>query len=264
MSGGWNPVTGRDNHGGGRPPFAPQGGGPMPAQGQAYIPHMGGPGYSFGMAPQFAGYPGMAAYGGGYMAAAPSYYPQPPGGGMPMAPPPMAQHPMHPGGFQTQQTFSYQPNGAGNMLPRQPQPYPVIDPTMPAAQMTNSSGGVGCEPGYNYFFPAEHTKAHIFKTSTPPWQLPPTAQIPFKATHIPCTTTMADLLKGFGCTNPVAKKNRVFEVIGSGSGKWYKGLAISGDDKDMLKKTLKEVGWDMTRTGNPHEKPIVCLWFCKD
>ncbi|ATY65697.1 hypothetical protein A9K55_001615 [Cordyceps militaris] len=268
MSGGWNPVTGRDNHGGGRPPFAPQGGGPMPAQGQAYIPHMGGPGYSFGMAPQFAGYPGMAAYGGGYVAAAPSYYPQHPGagggGGMPMAPPPMAQHPMHPGGFQTQQTFSYQPNGAGNLLPRQPQPYPVIDPTMPAAQMTNSSGGVGCEPGYNYFFPAEHTKAHIFKTSTPPWQLPPTAQIPFKATHIPCTTTMADLLKGFGCTNPVAKKNRVFEVIGSGSGKWYKGLAISGDDKDMLKKTLKEVGWDMTRTGNPHEKPIVCLWFCKD
>ncbi|OAA57747.1 hypothetical protein ISF_06988 [Cordyceps fumosorosea ARSEF 2679] len=272
MSGGWNPVTGRDNYGG-RPSFAPQGGGPMPAQGQAYIPHLGGPGcYNLGMVPQYAGYyPGMAAYGGGYVpAAAPTNFfpPQAPigggggGGGMPMmaGPPP----PQPTSGFYAQQTFSCQPNGTANVLPRQPQPYPVIDPTMPAAHMTNSSGGVGCEPGYNYFFPAEHTKAHVFKTSTPPWQLPPTAQIPFKAAHIPCTTTMAELLKGFGCTNPVAKKNKCFEVIGGGSGKWYKGLAVCGDDKDMLKKTVKEVGWDMTRTGNPHEKPIVCLWFCKD
>lgn len=267
MSGGWNPVTGRDNHGGGRPNFAPQGGGPMPGQGQAYIPHTGGPGYNFGMAtqfgmaPQYAGYPGMAAYGGGYMTGYPpgaAFYPQPGGGMMSM----QQQGPS--AGFYTQQTFSYQPNGTGNVLPRQPQPYPVIDPAMPAAQMTNSSGGVGCEPGYNYFFPAEHTKAHIFKSSTPPWQLPPTAQIPFKATHIPCTTTMAELLKGFGCTNPVPKKNKCFEVIGGGSGKWYKGLAINGDDKDMMKKTVKDVGWDMSRTGNAHEKPIVCLWFCKD
>lgn len=271
MSGGWNPVTGRDNHGG-RPNFAPQGGGPMPSQGQAYIPHTGGPGYNFGMLPQYAGYPSMAAYGGGYMTAPPissAFYPQPAGMGG-MMPPMMAapqphQQPMPSAGFYAPpQTFSHQPNGTGNVLPRQPQPYPAIDPSMPAAQMTNSSGGVGCEPGYNYFFPAEHTKAHVFKSSTPPWQLPPTAQMPFKATHIPCTTTMAELLKGFGCTNPVAKKNKCFEVIGGGSGKWYKGLAISGDDKDMMKKTIKEVGWDMTRTGNAHEKPIVCLWFCKD
>ncbi len=31
---------------------------------------------------------------------------------------------------------------------------PVINPAMPAANMTNNTGGVGCEPGYNYFFPA--------------------------------------------------------------------------------------------------------------
>lgn len=256
-------MTGRDTHAGGRPSFAPQGA-PMPGQGQAYIPHAGGPGYSFGMIPQYAGYPAMSAYGG-YLpmsvgGGGGGFYPQ----GMAMPTPMLMQQQQPSTGFYTAQTFSYQPNGAGNMLPRQPQPYPSIDPTMPAAQMTNSSGGVGCEPGYNYFFPAEHTKAHIFKTNTPPWQLPPTAQIPFKAAHIPCTTTMAELLKGFGCTNPVAKKNKCFEVIGGGSGKWYKGLAISGDDKDMLKKTIKDVGWDMTRTGNPNEKPIVCLWFCKD
>jgi hypothetical protein len=167
-------------------------------------------------------------------------------------------------GYHPQQTFSYQPNGTGNIFPRQPQPYPNIDAAMPAAQMTNTTGGTGCEPGYNYFFPAEHTKAHVFKTNTPPWQLPPTAQIPFKAAHIPCNTTMAELLKGFGCTNPTPKKNKCFEVVSGGGGKWYKGLEVNGADKDMLKKTIKDVGWDSTRTGNPNEKPVVCLWFCRD
>ncbi|RFU78564.1 hypothetical protein TARUN_3658 [Trichoderma arundinaceum] len=260
MSGGWNPITGRDS-GSGRPTFAPYGA-PQPAQGQAYIPHAGGPGYSFGTVPQYSAWPNMA-YG---------HYPLG-GQGVPLAAPPYAvpaacggyaapQGPM--GGFYTQQTFSYQPNGTGNILPRQPQPYPNIDPTMPAAQMTNTTGGTGCEPGYNYFFPAEHAKAHVFKTNTPPWQLPPTAQIPFKAAHIPCNTTMAELLKGFGCTNPTPKKNKCFEVVSGGGGKWYKGLEVNGADKDILKKTIKDVGWDSTRTGNPNEKPVVCLWFCRD
>ncbi|KAK1251874.1 hypothetical protein MKX07_007353 [Trichoderma sp. CBMAI-0711] len=254
MSGGWNPLTGRDS-GSGRPAFAPYGA-PQVAQGQAYIPHAGGPGYAFGTVPQPSAWPSMT-YG---------YYPLGAAPGVPQyaAPgyPPFQQGPA--AGFYTQQSFSYQPNGTGNMLPRQPQPYPNIDPTMPAAQMTNTTGGTGCEPGYNYFFPAEHTKAHIFKTNTPPWQLPSTAQIPFKAAHIPCNTTMAELLKGFGCTNATPKKNRCFEVVSGGGGKWYKGLEVNGADKDMLKKTIKDVGWDSTRTGNPNEKPVVCLWFCRD
>ncbi|PNP60247.1 hypothetical protein THARTR1_00271 [Trichoderma harzianum] len=255
MSGGWNPLTGRDS-GSGRPAFTPYGA-PQPAQGQAYIPHAGGPGYSFGTMPQHSAWPNMTY--GYYPLAASQGVPQyvVPGAGYPPAQGPSA-------GYYTQQTYSYQPNGTGNMLPRQPQPYPNIDPTMPAAQMTNTTGGTGCEPGYNYFFPAEHTKAHVFKTNTPPWQLPPTAQIPFKAAHIPCNTTMAELLKGFGCTNATPKKNKCFEVVSGGGGKWYKGLEVNGADKDMLKKTIKDVGWDSTRTGNPNEKPVVCLWFCRD
>ncbi|KAK5995460.1 hypothetical protein PT974_03867 [Cladobotryum mycophilum] len=235
MSGGWNPVTGRDSTGQ-RPNFAPYGA-PMPAQGQAYIPHVGGPGYNLGTVPQYGYWPsmshGMYSLGAQGMSAASPY-------GMPTAAgyPPSGPY----AGFHTQQTFSYQPNGTGNILPRQPQPYPNIDSTMPAAQMTNSTGGTGCEPGYNYFFPAEHTKAHIFKTNTPPWQLPPTAQMPFKAAHIPCNTTMAELLKGFGCTNPTPKKNKCYEVVSGGGGKWYKGLEVNGADKDMLKKTIKDVG----------------------
>lgn len=261
MSGGWNPITGRDS-GSGRPTFAPFGA-PQPAQGQAYIPHAGGPGYNFGTVHPYGAWPSMT-YGYHPLAAAAAAQYAVPAAAAAAAVPGYgaAQGPV--AGFYTQQTFAYQPNGTGNMLPRQPQPYPNIDPTMPAAQMTNTTGGTGCEPGYNYFFPAEHTKAHVFKTNTPPWQLPPTAQIPFKAAHIPCNTTMAELLKGFGCTNATPKKNKCFEVVSGGGGKWYKGLEVNGADKDLLKKTIKDVGWDATRTGNANEKPVVCLWFCRD
>ncbi|SPJ70558.1 uncharacterized protein FTOL_00286 [Fusarium torulosum] len=241
MSGGWNPINGRDATGT-RPNFAPVGA-PMPTQGQPYIPHIGGPGYNFGLVASPYGY----MYGAGAVYGQPAY-------GLPQAQLP---------GFQTQQTFSHQPNGAGNILPRQPQPQPHIDTQMPAAQLTNSSGGVGCEPGYNYFFPAAHTKVHVFKSDSPPWQLPANAQIPFIASHVPTTTKLGDLLKGFGCTNPNDKKNRCFELYSGGNGKWYKGYAFNGDDKDECAKTMDQVGWDSSRTGNPGEKPVVCLWFCK-
>lgn len=151
MSGGWNPVTGRDPMAS-RPPLAPYGA-PVPSQGQPYVYHSGGPGYSFGSSGALAG--------GAYAAQGPV------------------------GGLYPTQAFSYQPNGAGNLVARQPQSYPYIDPTMPAAQMTNSSGGVGCESGYNYFFPAKHTKAHVLRSNIPPWQLLSTTQMPFKAAHIP-------------------------------------------------------------------------------
>lgn len=148
---------------------------------------------------------------------------------------------------------------------RLPQAPPKIDPTMPAANMTNSTGGVGCEPGYNYFFPAEHTKIHVLKTgATPPWQLPPHFAQPFHAAHVPVSTTLAELLQGFGATNPVAKKNKCYEVVQGGNGKWYKGLCFNGDEKDAMKMTLKDLGWDRTRSGKPGEKPVVYLYITKD
>ncbi|KAM0556091.1 hypothetical protein ACHAPJ_006080 [Fusarium lateritium] len=243
MSGGWNPMNGRDATGA-RPNFAPVGA-PVPTQGQPYIPHYGGPGYNYGLVAPSLGY----MYGGGAAYGQAAY-------GIP------TQGPV--AGFQTQQTFSHQPNGTGNILRRQPQPLPNIDSGMPAAQLTNSSGGVGCEPGYNYFFPAEHTKVHVFKSDTPPWQLQANAQIPFIASHVPTTTKLGDLLKGFGCTNPTAKKNMCFELYSGGNGKWYKGYSFAGDEKSEIGKTMTEVGWDSTRTGLPGGKPVVCLWFCKN
>ncbi|KAF5257732.1 hypothetical protein FOXYS1_11728, partial [Fusarium oxysporum] len=60
---GWNPINGRDATGS-RPNYSPVGA-PIPSQGQPYIPHLGGPGYNFGLASPVYGYmyPGTAAYG---------------------------------------------------------------------------------------------------------------------------------------------------------------------------------------------------------
>ncbi|KAK1767391.1 hypothetical protein QBC33DRAFT_538201 [Phialemonium atrogriseum] len=131
--------------------------------------------------------------------------------------------------------------------------------------MTNSTGGVGCEPGYNYFFPAEHTKLHVLRSpDSPPWQLPAHTSIPFYAVHAPVSTTLAELLEGLGATNRVPKKNRVAEVVQGGNGKWYKGVSFGEDSAKDMKRTLKEVGWDKSRTGLPGQKPVVYLYVTSD
>ncbi|KAI9147608.1 hypothetical protein HJFPF1_12637 [Paramyrothecium foliicola] len=259
MSGGWNPVTGRDSAGS-RPSFAPYGT-PLPGPGQAYIPHFGGPGHNQGPEAQYYPFSNIT-YGTAFIGP-----PGAPVGAYAAMPTPYGIMPGQvPGNYAPQPpAVSYQPNGAGNLLPRQPQQaWPSIDPAMPAAQMTNSTGGLGCEPGYNYFFPAEHTKLHVFRSEVAPWRLPPQTQITFSAVHVPCNTTCAELLRGFGCTNPVPKKNHCFEIMSGGSGKWYRGIDICGADKDMMKTTIKDVGWDQTRSGQPDGKPVVCVWFCKN
>lgn len=152
--------------------------------------------------------------------------------------------------------------GGGN---RYPTAQPIINPDLPATNMTNSTGGVGCEPGYNYFFSPEHTKIHVLKSgSTPPWQLPANMTVPFHACHVPVSTTIAELLKGFGATNPVPKKNRITEVVQGGNGKWYRGVSFCGEVAKDMQKTLKDVGWDKSRTGLHGQKPVVVLYVTKD
>lgn len=157
-----------------------------------------------------------------------------------------------------------QPAGAYSPFTRYPNAPPPPRGSFPAAQMPNSTGGSGCEPGYNYFFASAYTKIHVFKSATPPWQLPLGAHIPFHAAHVPTGTTLAELLRGFGCDNPVPKKNRCYEIVQGGGGKWYKGMMISGDDKDVGRTTIRDVGWDESRTGQPGGKPVVCLYLTKD
>ncbi|KAK8096255.1 hypothetical protein PG999_014277 [Apiospora kogelbergensis] len=92
-----------------------------------------------------------------------------------------------------------------------------------------------------------------------PWRLAPGMSMWFGAYHVPCNLTLGDMMKGFGATNADAKKNRITEVNPGGGGKWYKGVTWTGDDKDKMKLTLKEVGWDHSRVGN--EKPVVWVWI---
>ncbi|KAI8157001.1 hypothetical protein K4K49_005992 [Colletotrichum sp. SAR 10_70] len=241
-----NPVNGPDADAR-RPPWGPNTGYQLPRYGEAYIPH---PGWT------------SASYGYPYQPS--QYYYQPPASpypgatsyswATPSAPPP--------GGYTT---YPLQPSGQAHPYARTTTSgLPALDPRNPAAHLSNSTGGTGCEPGYNYFFPAAHTKIHVFRSTTPPWQLPANARIQFAAFHVPVNTSLAELLKGFGATNPVPKKNKCYEIVQAGNGKWYKGLCFAGDDKDMMKKCLKDVGWDGTRTGQPGGKPVVCLWVVKD
>ena len=71
-------------------------------------------------------------------------------------------------------------------------------------------------------------------------------------------------MQNLGCTNEDPKKNKMHEVQEAGQGKWVKGLSICGDDKDRVKKLIKNLGWDKTRTGNPGERPIVWLYCTKN
>jgi hypothetical protein len=217
------------------------------------------PPHGGGFIPQSQGYPQPGIYGAppaapgyGYIPAtqAPGYYYPPHGAtGIPPQPPST-------GGY----TY-ISGMGGGN---RHPQPYPIINSDLSAANMTNSTGGVGCEPGYNYFFSPEHTKVHVLKSgATPPWELPRHFSVPFHACHIPVSTTVGDLLKGMGATNPIAKKNKVWEVVQGGNGRWYKGIGFNADDGPAMEKTLKELGWDSTRSGLPGGKPVVYLYITK-
>lgn len=228
-------------------------GGPTPQQNQSY--------------PMAAGYP-LAQ---GYQPAAQAYnpyqygYPQqyqqayPPPGYPPGYAP--SAYGAAPGNVVGLFAHARGPNLGQALGGRPAQPYPNIDPTMPASNMTNSTGGVGCEPGYNYFFPSAHTKIHVLKSgATPPWRTPPNFAIPFHACHVPVDTTLRQLLKGFGANNADARRNVVTEVVQGGGGRWYSGMCFSADDDAAMAKTIKEVGWDETRTGHRGEKPVVYLY----
>lgn len=234
---GWNPATGWDN--GGLPPGSSMGG----------YPSMPVPGSAYGSAPYPMNnpytYPG-ALYPSPYMSG-------PPGSVGPV-------YTMPANGYQNPvPVIPGQPGG-----PRYPGPHPVVNFECPAINLQNSTGGMGCEPGYNYYFPAEHTKVHVIKSRDPPWRLPPGMNLQFAAYHVPVQTTLGDLMKGFGATNSSAKKNKITEVVEGGNSRWYKGVTFSGDSKDDMKKTLKDLGWDSSRTGRQGEKPVVWLWVTKD
>jgi len=70
-------------------------------------------------------------------------------------------------------------------------------------------------------------------------------------------------MQQLGCDNPEAKKNILYEINEGGNGIWKRGLMISGDQKDRVKKQIKEMGWDGSRGGLHGKRPVVWLWVQK-
>ncbi|KAK8875309.1 hypothetical protein PGQ11_005823 [Apiospora arundinis] len=236
MSGGWNPRAGWDSGNGNHGSRGNSGGAPVPSNG---IPILNN-GISL-------------PHGYNPVNAVPMYgYPQVTMPGQPFAQGPIYSMPAN--GYQHPVPV-FQEQG-----PSFPHPHPVVALESAAANFQNSTGGVGCEPGYNYYFPAQHTKIHVIKSRDPPWRLAAGMSMHFGAYHVPCNTTLGDIMKGFGATNADAKKNRITEVNPGGNGGWYKGVTWTGDDRDKMALTLKDVGWDPKRSGRAGEKPVVWIW----
>ena len=143
-----------------------------------------------------------------------------------------------------------------------------INNEIPGLNFRNPSGGIGLPPGYNYLFPPEHTVIHVFKPSTtkfPPWQqqMNPLDPNLFFKLFAPTNLTMLELMGRLGLDNTEAKMNVIHEVVEKGNGAWAKGMTFRGDDKDRIKLTLKQVGWDSSRIGVPGRKAVVCLYITK-
>ncbi|KAK3385509.1 hypothetical protein B0H63DRAFT_543877 [Podospora didyma] len=166
---------------------------------------------------------------------------------------------------QLQYSSTIQPSSSSGS--RAPRPPPVITKDLPAAHVINSTGGVGVEPGYDYLFPAEHTKMLVLKCPKKPWLLDASQgdslRFPIHACMVPVRATIAELLRRFGATNPSPKMNQIWEVVQGGNGRWYRGMGIRRDEKDMIPKTCKDMGWDGSRTGLPGGRPAVYLYVMK-
>lgn len=211
--------------------------------------------HGFDQGPPPPGYPG--GFPGGIHGFPSPSYPPPPYGW-----PQQQQQPFYP----TPQPF-YPPYGGfgmgGQTWPAVP---PMGDSGFPGIHLRNDTGGVGLPPGYDYAFPTEHTKIHVFKTKEKPWQIQIYKEnnAAYSRLFVPSNTTVKELMQNLGCTNSDAGKNILYEITEKGNGHWASGLRIKGDDKDKVKKTIADFGWNKERTGHPGAKPVVWLWVTNE
>ncbi|APA14029.1 hypothetical protein SS1G_11147 [Sclerotinia sclerotiorum 1980 UF-70] len=152
-----------------------------------------------------------------------------------------------------------------------PAPPPADKSGMPGVHVQNQFGGIGLPPGYNYLFPTTHCLVHVFVTgSTPPWQANSPLHTYDGTNHrkffIPATMTVKEMMQQLGCSNEDADKNVMTEVQEVGNGKWTKGMVFKGGNKDRMKMTLKDLGWDTgrKRTGLPGQSPLIWVYITGD
>ncbi|KAK3348682.1 hypothetical protein B0T25DRAFT_608862 [Lasiosphaeria hispida] len=155
--------------------------------------------------------------------------------------------------------FYYMPTATPMPAPAMPIAGVQGRSSLPGINFINSTGGIGCEQGYNYLFPREHTKIHVLNTVVAPWLLDPAAPIEVAACHVPASMTMLDLVFALGATVP--EKARICEVVKGGEGKWYPGLKVFGDRPAEMRKTCKEMGWDSGRTGEWGQRDVVYVYL---
>ncbi|CZR57850.1 uncharacterized protein PAC_07739 [Phialocephala subalpina] len=217
--------------------------------------------HGFDQGPPPPGAPGP--FPGGIYGFPSPYYPPPPYGY-----PQQQQQPFYPQQPIYQPAQQYPPPYGGFGMGGQPWQTgpPLTDGGYPGTHLRNDTAGVGCPLGYNYCFPTENTKIHILKSDVKPWQvqLYTHDSNSFTKHLVPTNVTMKEFMKQFGCDNPDAAKNIVYEIAERGNGRWSAGLRIKGDDKDKMKKTLADFGWDKSRTGYPGQKPVVWLWLTNE
>lgn len=193
----------------------------------------------------------------------PDLGPTPPGFSGAVQPPQAPWAMPMPGAFNN---FWPPPSPFGLPLPA-PIPNP-IDHGFPGTQLKNWSGGYGIEPGYNYLYPPKHAKIHVFKTKTKPWAvnqtIMPNDDLQHVKLYVPITTTVKELMQGLGCCNGDAGKNILYECVEKGGGRWASGIVVKGDNKDEMKKSIEDKGWDHTRTGGFGKRPVTWLWATSD
>ena len=74
---------------------------------------------------------------------------------------------------------------------------------------------------------------------------------------------MKELMQSLGCTNSDAAKNKLAEVVECGNGKWKSGLRFVGNEKDKVKKTIADYGWDKSKHSGPGGMGVVWVWCTK-
>jgi hypothetical protein len=131
---------------------------------------------------------------------------------------------------------------------------------MPGVNLTNSVGGIGAEPGYNYIYPPDHAKVHVLYSNDPPWHN--NGQYMMHCFHVPTSISCKELMQQFGCKNGEKEKNAVVELAEGNNGRWYKGRVWRGDDNDTMKMAISDEGWTKDRDGV--KMPVVFCWFTND
>ena len=117
---------------------------------------------------------------------------------------------------------------------------------------------------YPYLETTDTVRMHIITNSTPPWLLDGSEPLKFKARRVPTCLTIGELLHDLGATNPDPSMNKCCEVFQGSGGKWQRGIHFDGSDHELMKKKLRDIGWDSSRNGEPNGKPLVCLYLTKD